>query len=439
MRRRLVVGLTGAALAAVLVLLGGALAARPVDATHLPATRPTAADHLLGGFSAGDTAATVSRLEAQIAAGQGGVKTLVLLGLAYQQRARETGDPGFYEPSERALRRAFRMEPRNHLALAGLAALAASRHRFGAAGTFAKRALAVNPYSSAAWGILGDAELETGHYRSAFTAFERMVSIRPTTAAYARISYARELLGRTRPAIRAMRQAAAAAAASPGPAAWALTHLGNLFAGTGRLAVAERHYRHALAYVRAYAPALAALARLEFWRGNSEGSVRLWQAALEAQELPEYAVGLGDALSRLELHPEAEKAYARARALEADFAAAGGHNQLETALFDLDHGRDLAGALVRARIGQRLRPSVEGEHVLAWALYKNGHCREARVHSVRALRLGTKDWGAMLHRSLIESCLGHAKTARLFRERALAVTPYALAAFGPLASHRGRR
>jgi Flp pilus assembly protein TadD len=93
-------------------------------------------------------------------------------------------------------------------------------------------------------------------------------------------------------------------------------------------------------------------------------------------------------------------------------------------------------ALSRARAGRDLRPSVEGEHVLAWALFKNGRCGEARTHSVRALRLGTEDWGAMLHRSLIESCLGNDEAARAWKDRALAVNGYALAAFGPLAAHR---
>jgi TRAP-type transport system periplasmic protein len=34
---------------------------------------------------------------------------------------------------------------------------------------------------------------------------------------------------------------------------------------------------------------------------------------------------------------------------------------------------------------------VEGDHVLAWALYKNGLCAEARPVSLRSLRLGTLD------------------------------------------------
>ena len=41
---------------------------------------------------------------------------LMLLGLAYQQRARETGDPSYYPRSEEALRRSLATSPANDLA-----------------------------------------------------------------------------------------------------------------------------------------------------------------------------------------------------------------------------------------------------------------------------------------------------------------------------------
>jgi tetratricopeptide (TPR) repeat protein len=427
--------LAAAAVAAVALLFGGVLAGSKAGGPTTIDSNAAAA-RLLAGFAPGDTAALVAQLEARAAANSRDGQALVLLGFAYQQRARETGRPSFYPRSESVLRRALRLDSENALALSGLAALAASRHRFAEARDLARRTLAVNPYGTAAWGILGDAEIETGHYRAAFAAFERMMTIKPTASGYARISYARQLMGRTGPAIEAMRRAVTAASATPEPAAWAHVHLGNLFAEQGRLSAADHEYRHALAYVPVYGPALAGLARSESWRGRDAKAVRLWRKALGAQAIPEHAAGLGDALWRLGREEEADQAYAAAEALETAFAANGGHNQLETALFDLDHGQHLTDALVRARAGWRLRPSVEGEHILAWALFKNRSCREARVHSVRALRLGTKDWGAMLHRSLIESCLGHEQAATVFRERALAVNRYALEAFGPLAAHR---
>jgi Flp pilus assembly protein TadD len=435
MRRRLLFTLA-ALVTATAGLLGGVLAAKPDEVTASGVRPEAAAGLLLDGFSAGDTDAYAAQLERRVEASPEDAEALMLLGLAYQQRARETGDPGFYPRSEEALRRSLAFVPENDLALTGLAALAASRHRFDEARRLARRALDLNPSSAAALGILGDANVETGRYRAAFVAFDRMAALKPTASAYARVSYARELLGRTRGAIAAMKLAVSAAAGAAEPAAWARVQLGNLYAQSGRLAAAEREYEGALAGVADYAPALGGLATLELWRGRTAAAAQLFEDALERQPLPEFAVGLGDALAATGEDAEAERAYRRAEELERLFVANGGVNDLETALFDLDHGRDLADALSRARAGREARPSVEGEHVLAWALFKNGHCGEARAHSVRALRLGTKDWGAMLHRSLIESCLGNERAARGWRDRALAANRHALAAFGPLAAHR---
>ncbi|MGH3016207.1 MAG: tetratricopeptide repeat protein, partial [Gaiellaceae bacterium] len=210
MRRRLLFLVTALAAAAA-VLLGGVLGGDP-DATTAAGVRPeAAAARLLDGFAAGDTAAYVAGLERRVEQSPEDAEGLMLLGLAYQQRARETGDVSLYPLSERALRRSLALVSKNDLAVTGLAALAASRHRFGQARSLARRALLLNPYSAAALGILGDANVETGRYRAAFSAFDRMAAIKPTASAYARVSYARELLGRTAEAIAAMKLAASAA------------------------------------------------------------------------------------------------------------------------------------------------------------------------------------------------------------------------------------
>jgi Flp pilus assembly protein TadD len=155
-RRRLTLGgLVAAALAAVLAF-GGLLS----DSPSAPASAPrpdVAAGELLQGFSAGDTAAYVAQLERRAGDDGDDARSLTLLGLAYQQRARETGDPSFYGRSETALRRALALAPDDHLATTGLAALAASRHRFGEAVRLARRAVRLAPGAVVPYGILGDA------------------------------------------------------------------------------------------------------------------------------------------------------------------------------------------------------------------------------------------------------------------------------------------
>jgi tetratricopeptide (TPR) repeat protein len=433
MKRRALLA-TGAALVlATAVLLGGVFGDDPPAGSAAPPPTGAAAGPLLQGFSAGDTAADVAQLEQRVASSPQDAEGLSLLGLAYQQRARETGDPSFYPRSDEALGRALDLAPSNDLAVTGLAALAASQHRFEDARRLARRALALNPYSAEALGILGDANVETGRYRAAFAAFDHMAALKPNAATYARISYARELLGRTRGAISAMKRAAAAAEGTSEPAAWTLVELGNLHYNSGRLRLAQRAYREALARFPAYHRAEAALARVEAARGRIDRAVALYRRALEAVPLPEYAAALGETLEAAGRIEEADEAYELVDVMQRLFEANGARTELETALVDLDRRRNLVDALARAREAYAEQRSIQAEDVLAWALYLNGRCTEARTYSVRALRLGTRDALKLFHRGMIERCLGRPAEARTFFARALAVNPYFSLRWAPVA------
>jgi Flp pilus assembly protein TadD len=93
----------------------------------------------------------------------------------------------------------------------------------------------------------------------------------------------------------------------------------------------------------------------------------------------------------------------------------------------------VAAALARARDAYRDRKSIEAEDTLAWAYYVNGRCREAVVHSRRALRLGTLDALKLFDRGMIERCLGHDRAGRAFIRRALEVNPHFSLLFVPVA------
>ena len=437
MKRRHLFG-AAAALAATAALLGGVLAGTTGAGPAPQATPQAAAALQLDGFAAGDTAAEIERLERRVRANPEDAEGLTLLGLAYQQRVRENGDPSSYPRSEAALRRAIKLVPNSDLALTGLAALAASRHRFGEARDLARKALSLNSYSASALGILGDANVETGRYRAAFAAFDRMAATKPSAAAYARVSYARELLGRTDAAIAAMKLAVAAAVGTAEPAAWSLVELGNLYFNSGRLRPAERAYREALARFPGYHRAQAALARVTAARGQTDEAVALFRRALEAVPLPEYAARLGETLAAAGRDADAAEAYELVDVIQRLFEANGARTELETALVDLDRGVNLADALSRAEEAYDERRSIEAEDVLAWGLYRNGRCDEALSHSRRALRLGTRDALKLFHRGMIERCLGRADASRdIFRE-ALRVNPYFSPRWAPVAKEAAR-
>jgi len=432
--RKVLFMLGGTAVAAVFVLFGGVLGGSQADVRAPgPGARASTAT-LLSGFSPGDTAGYVAQLEARVAAEPRETQSLVLLGLAYQQRARETGDASFYPRSGAALGRAERLDPQNPLTATGLASLAASRHRFVEARRLADRARRFAPASAGPLAVLGDALVELGRYKEAFAAFDRMAALKPSLAAYSRVSYARELLGQPQNAIAAMRLAVTAGTGTAEPLAWALVQLGNLYFDTGRLAAAGHSYRRALTAFPDYVHAEAGLGRVSAARGRYDDAIRLYRAAVQRLPLPQYEGALGDVLRLAGRSREAREAYGTVGTIERLLEANGVRTELETALFDLDHDRHLADALARARIAYRTRKSIDGEDVLAWALYKNGRCHEALSHSRRALRLGTRDALKIFHHGMIEGCLRHRDLARAFLARALAINPHFSVIYAPIAS-----
>jgi len=352
---------------------------------------------------------------------------IAVRGLQLQQQARATGNPALYPRVERELRTALELEPANATALRGLAALAASRHRFAESLEHAERAQRLEPQIAAAYGLIGDANLELGRYSNAFAAFERMARLKPSTSAYTRVSYARELLGDLDGAIEAMELAIDASIGVAEPSAWTRTLLANLLLSQRRMAEAESRYREALAFVPGYPAALAGLAEIRAGAGDLAAAAALYRRAAAEAPVPQFAAALGDVLEQLGRRADAERAWRRAERLERLFAANGGRNLLETAEFDLDHDRNIRSTLERARRGRAERPSVEGDHVLAWALYKNDRCAEARPGSLRSLRLGTLDVDGLYHHSLIEACVGNGEAAAHYRSKVRRLDPAYLA------------
>jgi tetratricopeptide (TPR) repeat protein len=424
-RRRLFIAGTAAVTAAAVLALGGVF--RSSGAAAEPDVLPAAvAAELQRGFAAGDTAAEVAGLQGELRLRPHDVRALATLGLAYLQRVRETGDASYYPKADGILRRALRLAPHDLVATAGLGQLALARHEFRRALALGLRARRISPTTGGVYGVIGDADLELGRYRQAFAAFDRMAALKPSVASYARISYARELLGRTRAAAQAMELAASAAVGEREAYAWTRVQLALLRLSTGRAHAALRQVRAALASFHGYAFALDALAQTEWALGHRAAAITAERAAVARVPLPQYVGFLGD----LTRDP---RQYALVDVIERLLAANGVRNDLDIALFDIDHGRRLAHALVLARRGYAERPSIVGDDVLGWALVRNGRCRAALHYSERSLRLGTRDALKLFHRGYVAACLGRHAEARAFYRRALALNPHFSILWAPVA------
>jgi tetratricopeptide (TPR) repeat protein len=431
-RKRLMFGAAAAGLTAAALLLGGALRDSS-SASPAPLRTAATSAQLQTGFSTGDTSALVARLQESLRANPYDVTSLDSLGLAYQQRARETGDPSYYAKSDEALHSALRLAPRDLIATSGLGSLALSRHRFREALVLGKRAHSISPTTARNYGVIGDALVELGRYREGFRAFDTMAGIRPDLSSYARISHARELLGDVPGAISAMKLALDASAGQGESEAWTHVQLAKIYFSVGRLAAARAEDLQALHAFPGYAYALDALARVEAARGRYGAAIAREQEAVNRIPLPQYVSMLGD-LYRVTGHErQARRQYALIHVIQRLLVANGVKTELETALFDVDHGIRLRASLALARVAQRERPSIDGDDVLAWALERNGLCGEAQRYSRRALRLGTLDALKIFHRGMIERCLGNrAEAARWFRH-ALRLNPQFSLLWAPVA------
>ena len=122
------------------------------------------------------------------------------------RQARVTGDATLPRRAEVALTGTIAATD-SYLARRMLGAVYLAQHRFLAALEAGRRAQPFRPDDPWNYGVIGDAALELGRYDEAFAAFDRMASLKPTAAAYARIAYARELQGNLGGAVTAMRMA----------------------------------------------------------------------------------------------------------------------------------------------------------------------------------------------------------------------------------------
>jgi tetratricopeptide (TPR) repeat protein len=418
MRRRALVAGAAAALVAAALLLGG-LTARGGGVGPAPQDGTA---RLAAGFAAGDTQALVFQLQTELRAQPDNVRGLDLLGLAYQQRARETGDPTYYVKSDGVLHRALSFAPHDLDATSGLASLALSRHRFGLALRLARQALAISPTTARNYGAAGDALLELGRYHEAFAKFDTMARLQPGVSSYARIAYARELQGNLDGARHALLLARDAAADEQEPYAWTETQLGKLELSRGRVAAATAHLRAALRTFPGYVYALDAMAQVDVARGRLHEATAYEQRAVDTIPLPQFVGLLGDLEHATGREHAARIQYSTEDGIRRLLNANGVKTDLETALFDIDHGLRLRASLALARRAQRERPSIDGDDVLAWALYRNGRCGEALHYSQLALRLGTKDSAKLFHRAAIERCLGH--DPRPWAHEAMSLNPH---------------
>lgn len=155
-------------------------------------------------------------------------------------------------------------------------------------------------------------------------------------------------------------------------------------------------------------------------RGQAAVAVRDYRAVVRRLPLTEYVVELGELYLALGRPAEAARQFAVARASAALAEANGVGTDLETALFEADHG-SAAEAVEAARAEWAARRSIHAADAMAWALHAAGRDGSALRYARLATRLGTQDAGLLFHRGAIEAALGRDAAARRHLSAAVAI------------------
>ncbi|MDI5964459.1 tetratricopeptide repeat protein [Streptantibioticus silvisoli] len=426
-RRRMLFCAAVSAVLGVGLFLAGAPGLAPRPAPHTGRTADTSRDTGAAITAADPLGQDISGIQTHLRQDPRDAVALGTLGLDYVQQAKNTVDPTYYPTAEAVLRRSLELDPAdNFTAMGGMAALEAARHHFGQALRWARRAVAVDPYSSSLYGTLADAYTQLGRYSDAADAVQTMVDLRPGSPSLSRASYVAELRGDTGTARTDMRRALQD---STGPADEAFAHyyLGELAFNNGDPATELAEAQAGLRVAPGYTALWQARARAEAALGRTGAAITDLTRAVERVPQPEYVLQLGELYQSLGRTRDAGREYRVFRAEQKLFTDNGVALDSDAALFEADHG-DARRALGIARQGLRSRPFLETYDALAWALHANGRDGEALTADDRALAQGTRNALFHYHRGMIEHALGDAAAARSDLTAALAINPH----FSPL-------
>jgi tetratricopeptide (TPR) repeat protein len=360
------------------------------------------------------------------------------LGDALIRKARETGDPSYFNRAEAALKKSLEINPNNAGAMRHLAYVFYSRHEFEPAAVHAGKAIEMDSRDGDSYGILGDALMETGEYEKAENAYRKMIQLEESLYSYSRRAGLKNMRGDSGGAMADLERAVALGKAAKQPAesiAWAEWQLGSDHFTLGDLATAEAFYRQSLATYPDYYRALAGMAQVRAAQKRYDEAIDLYRKAIAILPMPEYIAALGDVHSKIGKSEEARKQYELVEYIGKLNALNQALYNRELAYFYADHDLKLEEGLGLAQRELNYRRDVYAYDVLAWNLYKNGKAEEARKAINNALRLGTKDAKLFYHAGMIYRFLGEKEKAQEHLRRALSINPYFHIFFADNATH----
>jgi tetratricopeptide (TPR) repeat protein len=332
----------------------------------------------------------IAVLQRALRDGSGSAGGYASLGDAYLQKARETGDPGYYTRAQRGFDAALRRDSRNISAVLGAGTLAGLRHDFGEQLRLGLEARRLIPELVSPYPVIADAQIELGRYAAAERTLQRLLDRKPNLTAYSRVSYYRELRGDLNGAVESMRLAASAGAGAPENLAYVQVLLGDLELQRGRTGAARLAYTAALRSLPGYPAGMVGLARADAASGDLGRAAARLRRASARLPLTGTLTLLAQTERALGRPAAATAALDGARAQQQLYMAAATEPDAETVLFEADYG-DPQRAVTLGRQVWKRAPSIRSADALAWAHVRAGEPGAGVSWARRALRTGSRD------------------------------------------------
>ena len=367
---------------------------------------------------------SIARWSANVAANDLDFISARNVALLYEGRARISGDVTDYARAEEAASRSLGIEPRQLDVQALHARILLATHEFSRALTEASAVDRSAPNQPAVLAIIGDASLELGDVEGAAAIYERVNGLAPGPAVTARLARVAFLRGDPAGALSLAESAHKAAAkdGQEGPAlSWYAYLAGTLSMSAGKPDDAARWFDRAIADWPESYLALAGRARAAAALGDTDAAIAGYEAAIAVAPQPDALTALGDLLALRGDHVAADPHYATVEAIARLQGDSGLVYNRQLVLFDVNHDRDVTGALGLATAELAERKDAYGYDAYAWALLANGRAADADTAMSMALAGGTRDAMFLYHAGEIALALGDRSRAEDLLEQALAI------------------
>ena len=357
------------------------------------------------------------------------IKSLLALTALYIQEARTTGNLNYYnEAALKCINRIVEKDPKNFEALTFKSTIFLSQHRFADGLKVAAQAQQLYPYNAYVYGLLVDGYIESGKYKEAIEAADKMISIRPDNRSYSRIAYLREIHGDIVGAIEAMKMAVDAGVTGDENTEWCRVQLGKLSEKIGNINEAKMHYSIAVNNRQNYPYALAGLARIATEEKDYTKALGLYMQADSLIPDHMFKEGIAEVYN---LTGQSEKAKKVAEEILNDmkkFSSAGENKAGQNEDHEMAHAymgvNNYEKALEFALLERSSRPAnIEVNETVAMVYYGKAEYTMALPYIDAALKTNCKNPELLCHAGLIYARSGDKAKAKMYLNNGLKNVP----------------